>query len=162
VGGPLAQLLGDLASDRRVPLELGRLGAVLEEGQPVLGRVGPSVVLGLVHVAPGLDNLGAQILEQRQLGRARLLGKEHHSAHARPLRRPRRCRAVIAGRGGDHRGRATGPKGLECRQRSTPLEGTQLVRVLALEEQATSTGEDGRRLLQRRGREHRLGRLVSA
>ena len=65
----LPQLLDELAADRRVALELGRLGAVLEEGQPVALGVGARGVLGLVHVGAGVAQLGAELLEQVELRR---------------------------------------------------------------------------------------------
>ncbi len=62
--GQLAELLDDLAPDRRVALVLLRLGAVLEEGQPLGRGERPRRVLGLVHVGARQAHLGFEALEQ--------------------------------------------------------------------------------------------------
>ena len=56
-GRRLAQLVDDLVADRRVAVELRRLGAVLEERKARPLRVGDGLLLRLVEVGAGLDEL---------------------------------------------------------------------------------------------------------
>ena len=53
----VAQLVDDLLADRRVAVELRRLGAVLEERLTHARRVLDRLLLRLVEVGAGLDDL---------------------------------------------------------------------------------------------------------
>ena len=150
--GRAAQLFEDLLADGLVAVELGGLRAVLEERQLVRLRVLFGEVLRVVQVRADPVQLSTELLEQAELGLARLLRHEHHRPHAHALGGPGAGRAVVARRGGDHAVRAARPKRLERRQRPAPLERPELVPVLPLQEQRPSPRERGRRLLERCGR----------
>ena len=103
--GRLLQLVEELVADRGVAVELGRLGAVLEErdASPLGFRAGE--LLGLVHVRAFAAQLRAQRLDPGELGRARLFGDEDERREAELLRGPRGRGAVVPGRGRDDLGR---------------------------------------------------------
>ena len=138
-------LLQDLRADRRVAVELRRIVAVLEEAQAPLGCERAGGVLCLVEIGALLPQVGALRADQGELRGARLLRHEDGRLQAEALRGPRRRGAVIARRGGDD----VGAPALQGGQRASPLEGAELVRVLAFEVDAVlpalERGRDGHR-----------------
>ena len=131
-----AELLEDLLADRRVAVELGRLGAVLEEGQPVALPRAPCA-RPLDSSRSTLTRCSSAPSRSSSPSFASLAssGTNTTRSHAEPLSRPCGGGPVVAGRGGDHGVGATLPVRPERRQRSTPLERAELVHVLALQEQ---------------------------
>ena len=121
-GRPLAQLLHDLPADLGVAVELGRLGAVLEERQALRLGEGVCPLLGFVEVRALGAQVGTQPLEEGDLGLARGLGHEDDRAHPGALGRPGRGRTVIARGGGDHGVGAALAVGVQRGDRAAPLE----------------------------------------
>ena len=149
--GRRPELLLDLVPERRIPGVLRGLGSVLEEGQALLGGPELSPLLGLVEIPAHQVQLGSELAEHLQLRRARSLRRKHHRTKAEPLRGPRAGGSVVARRGRDHRLRSARGELAQRGQRAAPLEGPELVHVLALEPQRRHIGEPGRGLLERSG-----------
>ena len=90
--------------------------------------------------APDESELGPQRLDEVDLRVRRVLRREDDDAQPEALRRPGRRRAVVPGRRGDDAvGARLAVRG-EDGQRSAPLEGAELVDVLALEPERRDRG----------------------
>ena len=143
-GRPLAELLGDLAADRVVAVELRRLGAVLEEREPALGGELAREVLRRVEVVADLVQLGAELLEPGRPS-ARLASAGTNTI----ARMPVRCAAqAVAAPWLPVEAVTTASvpsvlEALERRQRAAPLEGAELVPVLALQPDRVARAERG-------------------
>ncbi len=131
--GCFAELVDDLLADRRVAVELRLLGAVLEERLTNARRILGRLLLGLVDVGAGLDDLSPEPRQLSELRAARLPRNEHRRGQPETRCRPGSRGAVIAGGGRHDAGRAIAPVPLEGRQRAAPLERAELVDVLSLE-----------------------------
>src|SRR5207244_12030167 len=99
---------------------------------------------GRVEVAAGLPDFRSLPFDQVELRARGPFGREDDRAHFESPGGPGRRRAVVAGRGRHHTGRASFPVFLERRQRSAPLEGAELMRVFSLEEERSLRGKAGR------------------
>ncbi len=148
----VVQLVEDLVRDRAVALVLRGLGTVLEEGEPVGGRMRARFVLRSVEVRSDEPDLGAKPAHELDLRLRSPLRRVHDRSEADALSSPRRRRTVVARRCGHDRVGSRFAVGAEHRQRSTPLEGAQLVDVLTLEQERAAAGQRGRRGFERRGR----------
>ncbi len=132
--GAACALAEDLGGDRAIALLLRRLVAVFEEHEPARARERPRVVLGAVEVVAALANIRSEGRDQGQLGARGAARNEHRGVEARAPGGPGGRGAVVAGRGRDDAARSLAPILLERGQRAAPLEGPELVQVLALPE----------------------------
>ena len=158
----LRELVEDLVADRLIGLVLDRLRAVLEERQPLRLRPCPRGILGLVEIATGDPDVGAEPLEQPELDGGRARRQEHDSTHSDLAAGPRDRDAVIPGRGRDHARRAVAHEVLDHREGGTPLEHAELVEILPFQPEVLAPREGRqccRRPLERRRQLHLALRL---